>query len=131
MSRSPDTILVVDDNEDLCALFASILKADGFQVETCRDADVAIANARSHDYAAIVVETAPTAGFRPLLDYLSAREASSLSRVVVATTDNDAIVDAEWSSKGVFEVLHKPLTRNRLRIAVAKCAAARHRDTDQ
>lgn len=129
MSRSPDTVLVVDDNEDLCALFASILKADGFEVETCRDADVAIANAQAHDYAAIVVEGNPTAGFRPLLDYLSAKEANSLNHVVVATTDNDAVVDAEWSSKGVFEVLHKPLTRDRLRIAVAKCAAAKHRDT--
>ena len=125
MSRS---VLVVEENEDLGGLYASILKAEGYSVEVCRDSDVAIQRSGERDYAAVLVEASPVAGFRPLIDFLSANRLDSLQSVVLATTDSDSSLDAEWASKGVFELLHKPLTRDRLRISIKGCTAHHNRE---
>lgn len=125
MSRS---VLVVEDNEDLGGLYASILKAAGYSVEVCRDSDVAIQRSSEKDYAAVLIESSPAAGFRPFIDFLSVNRLDSLHTVVLATTENDVAMDQEWVSKGVFEMLHKPLTRERLRVSITGCTARHNRE---
>ena len=121
---SLQTVLIADDNADLGALLAGILRREGFAVDVVQDPDVGIERSSHTHYGVVLVEPAPSAGFRPLIDYLAARE-DGLDSVVMATTDNDDTASSEWLRRGVFRVLHKPLTRERVRDAVAACVERR------
>lgn len=119
-------MLVVDDNADVCALFAQILRARGYDVDECVDADVAIAKVKSRDYGAILIEPSPAAGFRPLVEFLASNRSDRLSSVVLATTERDDYFDAVLSESAPFRLLHKPLSPAMLCAAMDECAKHHH-----
>jgi DNA-binding response OmpR family regulator len=114
---------VVDDNADMCKLVAAILRADGFVVDWCTDADVAIENVRTHSYSAVVIEPSPAACFAPVIDYIAASREDGLHSVVFATTEDDPMVRVAGSG-AVFTTLRKPLSRDSVSSAVRSCIAA-------
>ena len=118
MSRQ--SILICDDNPDYCDVAAAILRAEGFDVDACRDVRLAIERVKTTAYSAIVVEPSPAAGFEHLLDVLASSD-ESLHSVVAATTENDARLQSHLEAVGVFRVLRKPFTRDALAGAVRDC----------
>ncbi|HEX7152069.1 MAG TPA: response regulator [Thermoanaerobaculia bacterium] len=120
---SPFSVLIADDNADLGWLLAGILRREGVAVDVCQDPDIAIENSSRNDYDAIVVEPNPAAGFRMLLDYLDAHRSDKLHTVIVATTEKDSYLNSEWTKRGVFRILEKPLTPKVVRETVMACAA--------
>lgn len=118
------SVLVVDDNADLCRLVAAILRADGFQVDWCIDADAAIENVRTHDYNAVLIEPSPVAGFAPVIDYLAAHRADGLHTVVFATTEEDPVVRIAGAA-AAFTILRKPLSRSMVTDALKLCVKSK------
>jgi CheY-like chemotaxis protein len=116
------SILIVDDNSDFCGVAASILRAEGFDVDECVDAQMAIARLRSTPYSAVVLEPSPSAGLVPLLTYLASQPAA-LTNVVAATTEDDPEFLSRLRAAGVFKVLHKPVSRDELSQAVDACCS--------
>lgn len=114
------SVLVVDDNADLCKLIAAILRADGFQVDWCVDADAALENVRTHDYSTVLIEPSPQAGFAPVIEYLATNRADGLHTVVFATTEEEPMLRIARSSEA-FTVLRKPLTRRMVTDACGSC----------
>lgn len=109
---------MVDDNADLCKLVAAILRADGFQVDWCVDADAALENVRTHDYSAVLIEPSPAAGFEPVIAYLAANRADGLHTVVFATTEEEPMLRIARSTDA-GAVLQKPLSRQMVTDAFA------------
>ena len=116
------SILLVDDNSDFCGVAASILRAEGFDVDECVSARLAIARLRSTAYHAVVLEPSPSAGLGPLLRYL-ALQPEALTHVVAATTEDDPDFLDRLRGAGIFKVLHKPISRVQLSDAVDACCS--------
>jgi CheY-like chemotaxis protein len=116
------SILIVDDNSDFCGVAASILRAEGFDVDECLNAQMAIARLRATSYDAVVLEPSPSAGLVPLLSYL-ASQPDALARVVAATTEDDPDFLHRLRGAGIFKVLHKPVSRADLSRAVDACCS--------
>jgi len=116
------SILVVDDNSDFCGVAASILRAEGFDVDECVNAQMAIARLRSNAYSAVVLEPSPSAGLVAVLRYL-ASQPDALARVVAATTEDDRDFLHRLRAAGIFKVLHKPVSRIELSKAVDACCS--------
>lgn len=116
---TPPAVLVVDDNADVCSLYATLLRAKGYAVDTCRDADDALAHVNATRYDAVIVEPSPVAGLSPLLHQL--RTEHKLGTVIAATTEDDPQFCSELARRGVFRILHKPLSRAQLTSAVDEC----------
>ncbi len=119
---SKRSILLVDDNSDFCGVAASNLRAEGFEVDECVNAQLAIARLRSTPYAAVVLEPSPSAGLGPLLRYL-ASQPESLAHVVAATTEDDPDFLDSLRLAGIFKVLHRPISRAQLSDAVDACCS--------
>lgn len=115
-------VLIADDSADFGWLLGEILRGEDVDVDVCQDADVAIESSNLTDYNAIVMEASPAAGLRPLLDYLETHRTDGLHAVVVATTESDDDFLVEMADRGVFRILRKPVTRERVRDAVFECA---------
>ncbi len=116
------SILIVDDNSDFCGVAASILRAEGFDVDECVSAQIAISRLRAGAYSAVVLEPSPSAGLVPLLSYLASQPAA-LTHVIAATTEDDPDFVSRLRSAGVFKVLHKPISRVELSQAVDACCS--------
>ena len=113
------SILIVDDNSDFCEVAATILRGEGFAVDQCSDVRLAIARAKSTSYSAVVLEPSPAAGFAPLFEILD------LHHVIAATTEDDEDLAGRLADAGVFCVVRKPLTRQKLQQLVRACCGGR------
>ena len=49
-------LLLIDDDRELCQLLEEYLTAEGFEVDTAHDGDLALTKAQASDYAAIVLD---------------------------------------------------------------------------
>ena len=117
MSKSP-TVLVADDNRDFCEVAAESLRADGFIVARCSDADSAMLRLAAHEYDAVIVEPSPSAGFERIF-----RGAVERGAIVAATTEDDPEFITAVKDAGVFCVVRKPLSREQLTGIVKACCA--------
>ena len=56
MAESKKTILVVDDDKDLCNLISDIIKEDGYDVNKAYDADTALNNIIREKYDLMIID---------------------------------------------------------------------------
>lgn len=112
-------VLVVDDNADVCSLYAALLRARGYVVDTCRDADDALRHLAAQEYGAVVFEPSPAAGLAPLLTLLT--RTHRLDEVIATTTESDPQFSAALASRGLFRILRKPLSPREFTDAVDAC----------
>src|SRR5437868_2059078 len=108
MTMNRPSILIVDDNSDFCGVAAAILRAEGFDVDECVSAQIAISRLRATAYSAVVLEPSPSAGLDLLLSYLESQP-SALTHVVAGTTEDDPDFLSRLRGAGIFKVLHKPV----------------------
>ncbi len=112
MKKSMDTILVVDDDVELCSLVHEYLAAEGFSTESVHDGESGLQKAVSGDYALIVLDVMLPGmnGFEVL------RRVRSVSRIPVLLLtargeDVDRIVGLEI---GADDYLPKPFNPREL-----------------
>jgi signal transduction histidine kinase len=54
--RRPDRVLVVDDQDVICEVLRTLLRREGFDVETARDGRSALENLRAHPYDVMLLD---------------------------------------------------------------------------
>lgn len=105
--------LVIEDDEDLSAIFVKALEAAGFKVEAIRDGELARQRLQETSPRVIVLDMhLPLVDGATLLKEIHASPALSNSKVILATADN---VRAELYRDKATIVLVKPISFSQLR----------------
>ncbi|HET9905229.1 MAG TPA: response regulator [Anaerolineales bacterium] len=105
--------LVIEDDEDLSAIFVKALEAAGFKVEAIRDGALARQRLQEVSPRVIVLDMhLPHVDGATLLKEIHANPALANSRIIMATADN---VRAELYRDKATIVLVKPISFSQLR----------------
>jgi two-component system OmpR family response regulator len=124
----PDTILVVDDDEAICALVAETLRDEGFRVVAApshADALVALSAVR---FALVLADAPPDA---PALDEERwagldrLRAAAATTPVIICTAYRPALFDG-WRERGYADLIAKPFDLDDLAAQVRAHAYGPH-----
>jgi DNA-binding response OmpR family regulator len=105
--------LVIEDDEDLSAIFAKALEAAGFNVEAIRDGEVAQRRLQETTPRVIVLDLhLPHVDGSTLLKQIHTNQALTNTKIILATADN---VLAEIYRDKATIVLVKPISFSQLR----------------
>ena len=107
------TILVVDDEADLCWLFTKSLTREGFKVMTARNGHEALALVAQEPPDLILLDLVMP-GMDGLETLRRLREQGGMVKVVILTAYGTAQRAREAMALGVRELLGKPFDLNRL-----------------
>ncbi len=109
---TPQTILVVEDNDFVRMQIVSFLKGAGYEIREATDGDTALqAMDKVVSLAVVDVRMEPTGGF----EFISAIRAEGYKiPVVLVTGDQDADLLERAGKHGVTAVLLKPVQKDRL-----------------
>lgn len=107
------TVLVVDDQEDIRVLVASILRAVGYEVLLAQDGASAMVVARHKDPDAIILDIGLPAG-DGLAVLERMRAAGSPTPVIVLTGKEGAAPRERAEGLGISGYFRKPVDRDRL-----------------
>jgi len=99
-------LLLIDDDRELCQLLEEYLTAEGFEVDTAHDGDLALTKARSSDYAAVVLDVMlpKRNGFEVLKDLRQ----NHCTPVLMLTAKGDTIDRVVGLEIGADDYLPKP-----------------------
>ncbi len=115
-------VLVADDNEATCTLITALLHHD-FVVETANDGMSAIAQLKSRQYAAVILDLImPLADGYAVLDFLRIERPDLLPRVIIITAAVGRREMARVASYGVHAVMPKPFEVDALYAKVKEIA---------
>jgi DNA-binding response OmpR family regulator len=100
------TILIIDDDSELCALLAEFLQLEGFAASAIHDGAAAVAHCRDHSYAAIVLDIMlPGMHGLQVLRSLRTFTSTPILMLTARGEDTDRIVGLEL---GADDYLPKP-----------------------
>ncbi len=117
-------ILLVDDDEDLRSMLESILKADGYAVDSAPDMDTALSFMGSGDYEIMLLDknfpgmNANPEGGIDLLKHV--RSLSLPSEVIMMTGDPTVETAIEAMKLGAFDYISKPFSLKDLRLKIRR-----------
>jgi DNA-binding response OmpR family regulator len=101
-----DSILIIDDDRELCALLAEFLLLEGFVIAACHDGNEAVAHCRDHQYDALVLDVMlPGLQGLEVLRRLRTFSAAPVLMLTARGADTDRIVGLEM---GADDYLPKP-----------------------
>ena len=117
-------ILIVEDEPDLRQVFVDILMADGYDISTAADGEMAIQMLGENSYDLVLIDLyLPKADGFQVLAHLQ-RVSSSTSAIVM--TGHGSIESAvEAMKKGAVDYITKPVAFDQLRIVVKKALDVR------
>jgi two-component system response regulator HydG len=121
------TVLVVDDDADLCASLAEALEARGYRAETTTSGSEATQLARSRDYGAILLDIELGAGVTGLE---VCREIVAITPdlpIIIVTGHDDLDNVVQAIRAGAFEFIRKPVSLDSLDEVVGRALRARGR----
>ncbi len=119
MDRSKIKILVVDDEQGLCAGIQEALRRDGYLVEATTDALAALKFARDRLYNLVISDIKmPALSGLDLLAQVRAHNRDTLFILMTAYGTVENAVEA--MKQGAYDYLPKPLDMKRLRVLVQK-----------
>lgn len=124
VGQAPTRVLVVDDSDQLVGLIGAWLEDEGYDVATATTGSRAIAAvaAESPDIVLLDLILPPPDGFA------LCRNLARLSRppvVIVMTGISDSVRLRQLDDSGVFALLQKPLTQERVLDAVSRARRQR------
>lgn len=121
------TVLVVDDEEAVCALAAEVLQQSGYRVLTSADGKEALQLYSEHrgQIAGVVLDMT-----MPIMDgmetFLKLKELDPDVRVILASGCDAQTIQDRFAGKGIRDFIQKPFSLQALRTAVGRlCAPAR------
>lgn len=113
-------VLVVEDDPATQRLLAAILQAEGADVDTADDGEVAIELLSKRNYLLILLDIVlPRVSGTAVMEYLRANKPSVLENVVVVTGLDVSEIRALFPT--VKNALSKPVLPGRLRATVRSC----------
>jgi DNA-binding NtrC family response regulator len=123
-------VLIVDDDEDLRSMLESILKADGYEVDSAQDFDGAFKLMASGDYEIILLDkniTGINANPQGGIDLLKHVRSLSLPTEVIMMTGDPTVETAIQAMKlGAFDYIVKPFSLKDLRIKIRRLSQYRN-----
>ena len=119
MDKSKIKILVVDDEQGLCAGLQEALRRDGYVVDAATDADAALKLARERLFNLVISDIKmPGLTGLELLSQVRAHHRDTLFIMMTAYGTVESAVEA--MKQGAYDYLPKPLDLKRLRVVVQK-----------
>jgi DNA-binding NtrC family response regulator len=119
MDKSKVKILVVDDEQGLCAGIQEALRREGYVVDAVTDAATALRFARERLYNLVISDIKmPEIGGLELLTQVRAHHRDTLFILMTAFGTVESAVEA--MKQGAYDYLPKPLDMKRLRVLVQK-----------
>jgi DNA-binding response OmpR family regulator len=116
-------VLIVEDDEAIRALLATILSRDGYSAEVCGDGDEAVRRLRTNGYDAILLDLMLPGQFGfDVIRFLNAERPALAPRVIVLTAASQATL-RDFDSSKIHAVMRKPFDVNALLANVRECAA--------
>lgn len=114
-------ILLLDDDPAIRRLVSTLLKREGYRVDTADSGSKAIDAIEKNAYMALLLDLMmPTEGGMTVIQHLRRKHPELLQRVVLLTATPDAIVKS--MANDVFAVVKKPFQPKDLVDAVARLA---------
>ena len=115
IQKGTERLLVMDDDETLLLLFKAVLSQLGYDVQTARDGDEAIAlyeasKAAGTGFDAVLLDLTVTGGVGGVEAAAKLRQLDPSSRLIVSSGYSDAPVMADFREYGFDAVLPKPWT---------------------
>jgi CheY-like chemotaxis protein len=134
-------VLLADDNQNLLSALLIQLRAYGFEVITCTNADMAIAYAQKHQPDVIVLDirmdgdhhnilSAKGDGFGVLERMKKLPELCEIP-VIYITGDPSSQLDLRAEQLGAFGLIHKPASLSALTTMIDSAVKARTETDDQ
>jgi DNA-binding NtrC family response regulator len=121
MSKSP-SVLVVDDDPEMCALVLDVLRNEGHEVAEARDGAEAVQALRGRSFDVVLMDkNLPGPSGLELLPELL--RASPGSRIVMMTAFGDVPSYVEAFEKGATGYLFKPFRIEELKAAIQQALA--------
>jgi len=119
MDRAKIKILVVDDEQGLCAGIQEALRREGYRVDASTDSQAAFKLAQNRLYNLIISDfKMPGLSGLELLDHVRAQHRDTLFILMTAYGTVESAVEA--MKQGAYDYLPKPLDMKRLRALVQK-----------
>ncbi|MDQ6802044.1 MAG: response regulator [Acidobacteriota bacterium] len=119
---SSSSVLVVDDDQALRGLFATLLGKEGFAVDTAADGRLAFDQIRRHNYSVILLDLMmPEVNGFELLDRLERDSPSLLQKVIVMTGASQRTTQNLDPSR-VWGLIRKPFDIDNLVSSTVACA---------
>ncbi|HZR21183.1 MAG TPA: sigma-54 dependent transcriptional regulator [Verrucomicrobiae bacterium] len=120
MDKSKIKILVVDDEQGLCAGIQEALRREGYLVEATTEAVNALKLARERLYNLVISDLKmPGLSGLELMQQVRAQHRDTLFILMTAYGTVETAVEA--MKQGAYDYLPKPLDMKRLRVLVQKC----------
>jgi len=116
-------VLVVEDDDGIRALLATLLSRDGYKAETCSDGDDAVRRLRTTGYDAILLDLMLPGQFGfDVIRFLNAERPAMSPRVIVLTAASQATL-RDFDTSQVHAVMRKPFDVEALLANVRECAS--------
>jgi CheY-like chemotaxis protein len=120
MPKRDQTILVVDDEQNIRLLLRSTLESDGFRVIEAAGAEEAIDSIERQAPVLVLLDLwMPGSDGMTVLEYLNQKPPQQRPRVIVLTANNRVPVVVKAMRLGASDFLEKPTTPDDLRLSVA------------
>ncbi len=119
------SILIIEDNEDLCQTLADILRKKGNKVRTAFRGEHGLAILRQDIIDLVLLDIKlPDMNGIEILAEIKDKDPDVLVVMITATTDAGPAVDA--MKKGAYDYLMKPFELDQLKLVVAKALETQH-----
>ena len=121
-TRTPTTVLVVDDDPDICVALEMLLRYEGFEVWTAQNGRQALARLEREAAAERRAELVISDVKMPEMDGLALleklRERPDPPAVVMVSGHGDVAMAVDAVRRGAVDFLEKPLDQNRVIVAL-------------
>jgi two-component system nitrogen regulation response regulator NtrX len=121
-AKPAPTVLVVDDDPDICQALEMLLRYEGFEVWTAPNGKQALARLEKEERAGRRPELVLTDVKMPEMDGLAllerVRERAESPAVVMISGHGDVAVAVDAVRRGALDFLEKPLDQNRVLVAL-------------
>lgn len=125
MTNKP-LVIIIEDDEDLCVIFAQALQSAGFDTETIRDGRTAMQRMAEEPIPHVIMLDLHLPHVDGMQILKQIRSKTSNARVVITTADT---VSAELLRDAVDFVLVKPISFTQLRDLAARLHPMRKSDS--
>jgi CheY-like chemotaxis protein len=121
-ARSPQRLLIAEDDDGVRMLISTVLKRNGYSVDLARNGVEAIERLAGFNYQAILLDlNMPMANGFEVISYLELTAPERLAeRVIVLTAVSNSQL-RKLDGKPVFRVMRKPFDLDELLSTVAEC----------
>ena len=126
MIKNKISILVIDDENDICEMVAAILKDEGYKTKVANDFDAAIDIIQNENISLILTDIWMSNNTKAGLDILAwSKDYNSLTPVIMMSGHGNIETAMTAAKTGAFDFIEKPFKSERLLLLVEKALSDR------